>query len=396
LGRAEPIVSGVVVAQIVPDTEPEGRGPRWAGVERPIARVRVEEAELLSVARALVERGSYAAIQPTLAARVEIETLGPTAMRVLKDILAKGVVRTLACLGGARRRRAAGTTAEPARVFDVRAAPRIAFGPYAFELLRWLAAWPLGDRAAAPFVAVPRAVGDEMLAYLAMRLVSGQRLEAGVAAQPGVRASALAWLGFARALTAHTPEAERDRLAPPSFDTLLSTVDGRVIVECLEGDLRERWTRSASWPRRAPLDPAEALRLAEAERATALGFLGSLARSSASGAWDLATFFVEAGSRLLRRGRRIEDIVAQATPPMVREGPLRVRAEARRASGAPFHALVRLGQKREELALLRFFEDGYEEGQVLLATWDALGKDGFARAADVARALSSLDPEVPS
>jgi hypothetical protein len=363
------------------------------------------EADLLAVARALVENNAYAAIEPTLTAGVRIDKVGPTAMALLEDTLAKGVVRVLGCLGGARpRRRVGAASSRPARVFEARAVPSLAFGPYAFLLVRWMTACRLGDMDEPPFDARPATTGDEILAYLAMRLVHGKRLEPYVAAQPGVQASALAWLGFPRSLAENAPAGAGAEISPPSFTRLLATPDGRVVVECLEIDLRARWARSATWTRRTPIDPAAALRIASAERATALAFLDAIDRSGAREAWDLATFFVEAGSRVLRRRATvvgegphntstIAELVAHATPAMIQEGPLRVRAAARGSCGALFHALGRMASKREQLALLRFFEDGYEDGQATLATWDALGKDGFGRAADVVRALSSLEPE---
>jgi len=82
---------------------------------------------------------------------------------------------------------------------------------------------------------------------------------------------------------------------------------------------------------------------------------------------------------------------ARASPAVRPIGPLRERSEARRRAGAVFRALTRLGERREQLALVRFFEDGYEDAQCLLGSWEDFGRDGFGRAKDVVQALATLE-----
>lgn len=350
-------------------------------------QVAPHERDVIAVARALFGQGTYLAIEPTLAGKTRVEKLGPTAMALLQSTLAKGTVKVLARLGGAQPRLRPGTAgaAKPMRTFDVRPTPVMTFGPYSFELLRWLASVALDDASAPDLEAVPRTIGDELLAYLTLRLVEGQRLERRIATQVGMRASPLVWLGHARALARHEAE------GAPSFDALLASEEGRLVVECLAGDLTRRWKDTAHWSGDNVLDASHALRIATAERATLESFLDAIETINR---WDLGTFVVDTGARLLARGIRIDDVAARAAPPIRAEGPLRARSEARRRSGAVFHSLVRIGARREYLSLVRFFEDGYDDAQSLLMAWEVLGRDGFTRAGDVICALDALDAPV--
>ncbi len=349
------------------------------------ARVDVREAELLAVARALVTPDSYASISPVLARSFDVVAVGPTAMRVLTDTLAKGVVKMLARLGGARPRVRPDTgSTRRARVFDVRPVPAIAFGPYTFELIRWLTNTPLGARSGAvPFEAAPQTLGDELCAYLALRLVEGERLVRTMASSPGLR-TPLTWLGYARILARH---ADASASVPP-MHALLATDASRIVVECLAGDLGRRWTAMAAWDTSDVVAADDALRINQLERAALDGFLDAV---DTANRWDLATFVIDAATRVLPPGVRPRDVAVRAAPRVVATGSLRARTESRQRAGALFHALGRLGRKRDELALVRFIDEGYDVAQATLASWEIFGRDGFTRAASVLSMLASLE-----
>lgn len=348
-----------------------------------VARVAANEAEMLAVARALVTP-AYASIEATLGSQLPLTTMGPSAMGVLQSTLAKGIVKMLARFGGARPRiRPSSGVAKPTRVFEVRGTPQIAFSPYTFELLRWLTVTPLHAKDCARFEATPRTLGDELCAYLTLRLVEGRRLERVVASSPGLR-TALTWLGFVRPLARYGGEGAD----APSLETLLTTEDGRIILECLAGDLARRWTMSIRWDEDDVLDPEQAVRIGTFERGVLQEFLDEVEKA---GRWDLATFLIEAAARALPRGASPREVAARAAPRVRTEGTLRARTEARRRAGALFHALGRLGKKREELALVRFIDDDYETAQATLSSWEMLGRDGFTRAEGVVSALDSLE-----
>jgi hypothetical protein len=364
---------------------PSGRSLGDARAGANTARVDLREAEMLAVARALVTPDSYSSVSATLAGSLGVAVMGPSAMRVLESTLSKGVVKMLARLGGARPRvRPDLGSSKLARVFDVRPAPKIAFGTYTFELVRWLTNAPLGARDNAPrFDAAPRTLGDEICAYLALGLVEGQRLERVVAASPGLH-TPLTWLAFARSLARHGNETA----TAPNLDSLVASEDARIVVECLAGDLARRWTASAVWDQEDVLQAEHAVRIGLLERAVLDGFLDAVERA---GRWDLATFMIEAAARVLPSGAKPRDIAARAAPRVRAEGPLRARTEARQRAGALFHALGRLGKKRDELALVFFIDDGYDVAQATLSSWEMLDREGFTRAENVLSTLASLE-----
>jgi hypothetical protein len=349
------------------------------------ARVDIRAAEMLAVARALVTPDSYATVSATLAGAFNVTKIGPSAMRVLESTLAKGVVKTLARLGGARRRiRPDRGSTSPARVFEVRGVPKLAFSAYTFELIRWLTNAPLGTPGAARFTEKAETLGDQLVAYLALLLVEGERLERVVAAAPGL-ATPLTWLGFARSLARHGDE----KSVVPKLDGLVATEDARIIVESLGGDLTRRWTASATWDPHDVLEAEQAVRIGVFERGVLDHLIEAVERANR---WDLATFVVEASARVLLPGVLPRDVALRAAPKVRSEGTLRARTEARQRAGALFHGLVRVGRKREELAHVHFIDEGYDVAQATLSSWELLGREGFTRAENVLSTLASLDP----
>jgi hypothetical protein len=349
-----------------------------------VARVAIQEAEMLAVARALVTPDSYASIEATLGSQLTVNKVGPSGMRVLEDTLAKGVVKTLARLGGARPRiRPGGDGNKPVRVFEVRGTPKLSFSPYTFELLRWLTNTPLHAKDSAKLTTNPRTLGDEVIAYLTLRLVEGRRLERVVASSPGVRSS-FTWLGFVRPLARHSS----DSLEPPTIEKAFSTEDRKIVLECLAGDLTRRWLTTIVWDEHDILDPDQAMKIGTFERAILTSYLDTVEKTNR---WDLATFIVEAGTRALPKGAAPKDIAGRVSPRVRAEGTLRARTEARRRAGALFQALGRLAKKRDELALVRFMDDDYEIAQKLLSAWEMLPREAFTRAEGVLTALDALE-----
>lgn len=303
------------------------------------------EAALLDAARSLFARTRFSGGEVP-------ERLGPSAMRLLEDLLAKGCVQALARLGGAWPR----GPRDRALVLDAMPAPELHFSGYTFELLRWLTARPPRP----PFEHVPKTVADELVSYLAMR--RHDVAERGLVAP-------LSWLGFPRRCPVGSDW--QDALAPRI-----------ALVQGLGRDLEERWVRSVAWPEATR--PAEVvLREASAERAALEGFLDAVA---ASGRWDLATFVVRAAARVVA----LPDLADRLAAPVDQQATLRLRAEARQKAGALLAGVVRIGRKREELALVHFLDEGYDEAQALLRDWEVLPREGFGRAADVLAQLAAL------
>lgn len=347
----------------------------------------MSESDLLTIARALVSAEPETAVDASLAIDAKVKLLSPRAMAVLEDTLAKGTVHMLARLGGARAIiRPDGGNTKPTRAYDVRPTPKLRFSKYTYELLRWLTRTPLGQTSVTPFDAKPQTVGDEVVAYLAMRLVSGRRFEPTLASQSGIGCS-LAWLGFARPLARAGVE------SVPNFPALLSTAEGKLVVECIADDLARRWASTAGWGPKDLLDLDVAARVGVRERATLDAFIDAASKIER---WDLATFIVEAARQVLPPGARADAIAQRAAPPVKAGGTLRARTEARQRAGALFQVLPRLQNRYEELALVRFIDDGYDVAQATLSSWSPFGREGFTRGAAVVGELSSLAAFAPA
>jgi hypothetical protein len=318
------------------------------------------EAKMLAVARGLFTTESD--FDAALASgRGVAEKLGKAAMRILQDTIAKGVVRTLAQLGGVDK------VDRDRRVIDVVPAPRLEYGPYTFALLQWLCARSADT--GARFDRRAETLGDEIIAYLVCRRIVARAWAAFLSESAPGLACPLTWLGFPRV---HTGVA--------SVDGVAATEDRRTVLRCLARDLATRW--SLAWS--VTLPAPRALAAVTAERAVVDQLLDALQD------WRLATFFVRAGKRVLSRPLDVDALAAWAAPSVVEGGTLREETESRRRSGALFHALVRIAKKRDELGLIRFIDEGYDEAQATLTEWEILPRDAFTRAEAILGALDAL------
>ncbi len=327
--------------------------------------------DMITVARALVRGGPYAVVEPILFASSRVPGIGEEAMRVFEDTLAKGCVRVLAREGGWRniaRRTGSGVTT--GRLWQTRAA-KLTFSKFTFELCRWLVSQPLGGGEKFELLRTePKTNGDELVAYLACALVEEQAVERVVAAQPGVRASALAWLGFTRMLgTTDGAVCAASKLeALPKDD---------VLIEGLELDLARRagrFERDVQVVR----EPQRLLALGRTRETILDAFVGACLSADRL---DLATFLVESAA-------------AASLPKkfgLDRAASLRDRLEAQRAAGAQLRVLGRLAREHEKARMTSFIDEGYATAQLLLARWEHVGKDGFDRAAAALSQLESWD-----
>lgn len=357
-----------------------------------VAMVAQSEHDLLMIARALVGEVSPAAVSSLLRAPHPIPAkIGPTAMGILKQTLARGVVRELARRGGWRGVDA-GRAGPGGRLWERHRPVALHFSPITMDILRWLASAHLvgspGASAAPRWKIEDTTLADELMLYLAadlMEQADGRAAELVVAA-----GSPLCWLGFAGRL------ARAKHAAPPmAFDRWVQG-DGAVILESLQPDLCRRWI-AMEQGKRAVVEVAEMITLGGAQEAVLDPLLAAADRA---GRRDLCSFVVDAAAALLAHGapeastgdtRPIARIAAGWVKNLAPVGPIRDRAAARRASGALLRALGRVQRWDTEHRARRFFDDDYEDAQRLLARWEALGSSGFTRAERVLKELLSLD-----
>ena len=285
-------------------------------------------------------------------------------MRLLERTLARGGVLTLARRGGWRRERfldAAGVVVE-GRIWERHPGFRLGFSGYTVEALSALCfdLDPPGEE--------PRASGDDLLAFLAAEQdgLSALRL------LPWAR-SPLAWLAFP------------DRLAhvgrvPSGLEFRACAARSAVLLEGLQDSLADHVVRVEE--SKSNMDGAELMRVGRAQRDIFHGFLTAL---DDLGRRDLARFVPRAAQRL-----------AETRPGAGRWGaglssglPLAVQAEARRQSAAFLECLTILETWAREHGEVRFFDDSFDQVQLLLADWALLDADARNHLRGVYRTLTA-------
>jgi hypothetical protein len=348
-----------------------------------IPQVAASEHDMIMMARALIQGpAAHDDIWALLCAtRPVAPKIGPTCAELLEDTL-QHAWRALWLRGGTRPSASivsstggGGGTAR-GRLWERHAPLPLAFTSSTLKFLRWLVATSF---AAPPSTlpvlhAAPLAMGDQVLIYLALDAVAATPALRVLASQPFVRASPLAWLGFAHLF------ARRDAQAPV-FDELVEGV-GSIVVEALSGELGRRWQR-AELQKRGMTDPAALVELGAAQDQTLQRFMDAC---ETSGRRDLATFVIDAAAPLL--ARNLPPTPAQLDP----TATLAARSQGRIAVGSLLRAVVRWADWDQGHRGVRFIDDDYAAAQLLLERFELIGAAGVARAAHWLTDLASLVP----
>ena len=350
-----------------------------------VARVAESEHQLLTLARTLVGEGSFALCEPLLGRARALPRLGPTALGLLRDTLARGVVLELGRRGGAHRARhlAGDGGVREGRLWERHAAaPRLAFSPHTPRLLRtWLAPARAGEATAA--AAAPLTLADAVVAHLALDQARTHApttpATRALAADAALRAHPLVWLGFADVLSVSGPPA----LADTAWDALLADADASLVLEALQPDL----ARLAVASERGKRDVATNARMIALGHAQDVVLDGFLAAAERAGRRDLAGFVVAAGVHLCERAPPPSAWIASLDG----TGTLAERTDARHAAGAFLRAFARWHAWDEQHRAVRFVDDGYDAAQLLLAVYAPARAGAAAHARAVLAALDSLD-----
>ncbi|HEU4730066.1 MAG TPA: hypothetical protein VFT22_19345, partial [Kofleriaceae bacterium] len=247
------------------------------------------------------------------------------------------------------------------------------------RLLRWLVATPLTTPLAAHRAPLPvhgerelaMTMGDQVMVYLALDAAAGTPAQAAIAAQPLVRETPLAWLGFAELFGG----------PPPPLEGLCAG-EGALVVEALGRELARRW-RTVELSKRSITDPGALSALGDVQDAVLGGFMAACDRHRRR---DLAAFVIDAAAPLLARG------IAPVPERLAPTATLASRSAARVAAGALLRAVVRWGQWDQAHRGVRFLDDDYAQTQLLLARFEAIQAAGCARAAAWLSDLASLVP----
>jgi hypothetical protein len=320
--------------------------------------VRTGEHDLLSIARAIFEPRQWPTVASlVLSKRTVPSTLGRSAMRVLEDTLAKGLVRML----GREAARAGVALPRP---------PQLRFTGTSFRLVGWLLREPLGAETAAPLLAMePPSLADQLLALAAHDLVEDCAAACSVLEQPAFENAPLARLYAV------------DRLATrPSVDASgLSSGDLAVTASLLRTRIAARWARMERAKAHVPAPSARAI----VGRAQARLLADVVPAVIAARRLDPIFFLLDGIAAVVRAGE---------TPWGAGLHPgasLSARTEARRLEVAPLRAVGELAEAYARLRLVGFVDDDYDEARTLARAL-APYEDVFAKAAAIVHAADDL------
>jgi len=350
----------------------------------PLPRVAASEADLLVMARALVAGpDAQDDIWSLLCAgRTLHPRIGETCADLLEDTL-RQVWRALAQRGGTRPRVSIagdGTTAR-GRLWERHAVVPLEFTSATVALLRWLVSqsFAAAPSTIADLPAMPLAIGDQVMIYLALDAARATPAARVIAAQALVAAAPLAWLGFAPLLAA------QKRPPPESFATLV-TGAGAIVVEALADELAARWY-AGELTKRQVEDPAELVALGGRQDLVLGRFM---AACDGARRRDLARWVLDAAAPLF--ARNLSPHVVALDP----RRPLSERAQARVAAGALMRAIERWNAWDQLHRGVRYFDDDYQAAQLLLQHFERIGPPGVARAQGWLADLASLAPSAPT
>ncbi|MCX5741669.1 MAG: hypothetical protein NT062_04115 [Proteobacteria bacterium] len=337
--------------------------------------VAASEADLLMMARTLLAPAQHDA----WSAMCRTRKLPPKIGETCADVLAQTLAQTWVALW-----RRGGTAPTPGvdgkrgRGWERTPPQPLVFSPTTLTLLRWLVATPLGAPASTldrlPPPTGPLAIGDQVMIYLALDMASTSPAAAGIARQPLVRATPLAWLGFPHLFD----EAPKDTV---DFDSLTHGA-GAIVVEALAGEIARRW-HQIELTKRAITSPEQLSTLGTAQDGVLVRFLAACDRRKRR---DLAAFVLDAAAPNLTR--RLPPLPAQLDATM----SLSARLAARIAAGSLLRAVTTWSAWDQEHRGVRFIDGDYAAVQVLLARFERLGSAGVDLANAWLAELASFAP----
>lgn len=351
--------------------------PSWypsVGAVAPPARVARSEAELLDIAERIMSppQRHINALREQPKRALRIKQIGPTAMRLLQQILARGVSSQLLRRGGWETRRMlvvggqnAGQIARGRTWERHPRLPPLHFTRASFKLLTWLRAEDVAAPKSSLDFKSPTSVADELLLYFAAEHIIKAE---GDLRQPAFLRSPLCQLAFANHLVSSGANPE----PLPTLDfRVLTSGDGAVVLEALQSELARRQVEIEQAKHQCVvLETMVRVGAAQAQVFAGLFRAVDLVEPRRR---DLAGFVAEAARNLLAKG-------PERTCPDYRwwvdaldmRAPLAMRQAAFTSAAAFLRTIGQLGRWLDAAGLVAHFDEDYESAQLLLRSWEYL------------------------
>jgi hypothetical protein len=333
------------------------------------ARVSRSEAELLDLATRIISptQRYITALREQPRHVVRIKQIGPTAMRLLQQILARGMSAELLRRGGWETRRTLVVAPGNSQVVRGRLwerhprLPPLHFTRASFQLLAWLRAEDVADPKKALQFKAPTSMADELLVYFAAEHVikAGGNLK-----QPAFLHSPLCQLAFVDHLASAEPL--------PTLDFRpLTSGDGAIMLEALQSELARRLVDIEKAKHECVmLDAMVRMGAAQAQVFAGLFRAVDLAEP---GRRDLAGFVAQAARSLLAKGpERICPDHRWWVEALDLRAPLAARQAAFSAAATFLRTIGQLGRWLDDAGLVAHFDEDYVSAQLLLSSWEYL------------------------
>ncbi len=355
--------------------------PAMSNGAKTSAKVSSSEFDLLSIVRAIVSGEGNSVAWLLRRDRKMQPELSPQTHALAQEMLGKGVLLRLCQWGGWRKSRSLqGNEVLGGRLWERHESLSLMYTDYSLQLLVALTRETLEGSGSLVFWASsskkPLAIGDQLVACLALDAARASRCADVVARAKAIRRAPLCWLMHADLLgkVGKAP-------AKIDFECLLSG-PGAIVLEALGDELAKRWfamERGKSLVR----EMTEMQGIGLGQSRTLECFL-SMAQTA--GREDLALFVIQAATLVHKERLGAEDYTAG----LQKHKTMRERSEAMVGAAAFLDALTPLSGWVQGKRSLRFFDDDYEAGQVFLEGFSGLGNLAFEELQSLAGELRSF------
>lgn len=329
------------------------------------ARVSRSEAELLDLAtRIILPSTRYiSALREQPRRVVRIKQIGPTAMGLLQQILARGVSGELLRRGGWETRRTlVNDQAARGRLWERHPRlPALHFTGASFKLLTWLRAEDVADPKKPLEFKTPPSVADELLMFFAAEQIikAGGNLR-----QPAFLRSPLCQLAFTHQLASAEPL--------PTLDFRpLTSGDGAIVLEALQSELARRLVDIEKAKHECVMLDAM-VRIGSAQAQAFAGLFRAIDLVEPRRR-DLVGFAAQAAVSLLAKGpERLCPDSRWWVEGLDLRAPLAARQAAFSAAASFLRAIGQLGRWLDEAGIVAHFDEDYAAAQLLLSSWEHL------------------------